>query len=155
MTISDLPCCQIYINKDGQWFHEGLEIIHRDIVLLLYRHLVVDAQGRYIIEWQGERCYVEVEDAPFVVRRVVFEGSATSREGRFLLYLNDDTREPLAPDTLSVGDANVLYCRVKDRSFPARFNRPAYYQLAEHIQAEGGAFILPLNGRKHVLCLEP
>ena len=126
-------------------------MIHRGIVLLLYRHLEVDARGRYVIEWQGKRCYVDVEDVPFVVQRVVFEGSGTSREDRFMLYLSDDTREPLAPDTLSVGDANVLYCRVKDRSFPARFNRPAYYQLADHIEAEEEGYALTLNGRKYVL----
>jgi hypothetical protein len=151
MTTADLPPCLITIDKEGRWFHEGREMIHRDIVLLLYQHLEVDAQGQYVIEWQGERCYVEVEDVPFVVRRVVFEGSSTSQEGRFLLSLSDDTQEPLAPETLSVGHANVLYCRVKDQSFPARFNRPAYYQLAEHIETEDGVYVLPLNGKKHVL----
>ena len=151
MTTTDLPPCLITIDKEGRWFHEGREIIHRDIVLLLYQHLEMDLLGRFVIEWQGERCYVEVEDVPFVVRRVLFEGSVTSQEGCFILYLSDDTQEPLAPETLSVGHANVLYCRVKDQSFPARFNRPAYYQLAEHIEAEDGVYVLPLNGRKHIL----
>ena len=155
MTNSDLPPCLITIDKEGRWFHEGLEMIHRDIVLLLYRHLEVDSQGCYVIEWQGERCYVEVEDAPFVVRRVVLEGPTASQEARFLLYLSDDTRESLMPDTLSVGNANVLYCRVKNQTFPARFNRPAYYQLAEHIEAQDGVYLLPLNGRKHVLQMDP
>ncbi len=154
MTTADLPPCLITIDKEGRWFHEGREMIHRDIVLLLYQHLEVDAQGRYIIEWQGERCFVEVEDVPFVVRRVVFEGSATIQEDRFLLYLSDDTQEPLAPETLSVGHANVLYCRVKNQSFRARFNRPAYYQLAEHVETEDGAYVLALNGKKHVLQME-
>ena len=155
MTTIELPPCLITIDKEGRWFHEGCEMIHRDIVLHLYRHLEVDAQGHYVIEWQGERCYVEIEDTPFVVRRVVFEGPTARQEARFLLYLSDDTQEALAPDTLSVGNGNVLYCRVKNQSFPARFTRPPYYQLAEHIETEDGVYLLPLNGRKYVLQMEP
>ena len=64
-----------------------------------------------------------------------------------MVSLSDDTEEELIPETLYLGEENVLYCRVKGGDFPARFNRAAYYQLAAHIEEEGG-FVLSINGRK-------
>ena len=74
--------------------------------------------------------------------------------GRFVLQLSDDTPEALRPDTLFVGQQNVLYCRVKGGTFPARFIRAAYYQLAQYVEEDDGAFYLPLNGRNHVIRAE-
>ncbi len=90
---------------------------------------------------------MDVEDTAFVVRRVSHVNEETGKRAGFVLNLSDDTEEELMPDTLYMGEANVLYCRVKAGEFPARFNRPAYYQLAAHIEEEGG-FVLPINGRK-------
>ena len=139
----------IFIDKEGRWYHEGAEMIRRDFIHLFYRNMELDSEGRYVINWRGERFRVDVEDTAFVVRRVVYEDGARTGNGRFVLNLSDDTEEELMPDTLCVGEDNVLYCRVKDRMFPARFNRAAYYQLAEHIEEENGSYYLPLNGEKH------
>jgi hypothetical protein len=51
-------------------------------------------------------------------------------------------REPLDARSLAIGAGEVLYCRVKAGSEPARFLRPAYYQLADRIAADGGEFVL-------------
>jgi uncharacterized protein len=147
-THSDLPPCGIYIDKEGTWYYKGLEMVHREFVLLFYHNLEMDPGGDYVINWQGSRCYVEVEDTPFVVRRASYQGNVAGPE-RFVLHLSDDTEETLEPDTLSVGREHVLYCRVKGRSFTARFSRPAYYAIARHVGEEDGRFYLPLNGLKH------
>jgi uncharacterized protein len=68
--ISDIPPCQISIDKEGRWFHKGAEMIHRETVRLFYEHMSLDPEGRYIIEWAGERCTVDAEDTAFVVRGV-------------------------------------------------------------------------------------
>jgi len=145
MIPNDIPPCLIYIDKEGRWFHNGAEMIHREFIRLFYQHIEIDPLGRYIISWRGERCYVEVEDTPFVVWRVICK----DRDSRFILYLSDDSQEDLKPDTLYVGEKNVLYCKVKDGTFSARFNRPSYYQLAEYIEEEGGRFFLPHDGEKY------
>ena len=124
-------------------------MIHRDFIRLFYKHMELNSQGRYVINWNGQRCWVDVEDTAFVVRRVSFKDGIQARNAQYLLHLSDDTREPLAPDTLFVGQDNVLYCKVKNRSFPARFVRAAYYQLAEYIEKEGEIYYLPLNGKKY------
>ncbi len=147
MIENDIPPCSILIDKEGRWFHKGLEMIRRDIIQLFYRNMLKDSKGRYIVAMAGEQCYVDVEDTPFVVWRTV---NAADRNGtRFTLVLSDDSKEDLDPETLEVGEKNVLYCKVRNGDFPARFSRPAYYQLAEYIEEENGDFLLPVNGRKY------
>ena len=146
---SDLPPCMIFIDKEGRWYHEGAEMIHRDFIRLFYKNMELDSEGRYVINWDGKRCRVDVEDTAFVVRRVMYQDGDRAGNARFVLSLSDDTEEDLIPDTIFIGEENVLYCRVKNRSFPARFNRAAYYQLAEYIEEENDSYYLPLNGRKY------
>ena len=151
MTENDIPPCLIYINKEGRWFYKGVEMIHRAFIRLFYQHMEIDSQGRYIINWGGDPCYVEVEDTPFVVRRTLFEDGDKANNSRFTLFLSDDTQEDLFPDTLFIGNDNVLYCRVKNRTFPARFDRAAYYQLAEHVEEENNEYFLTLNGERYFI----
>ena len=68
-----------------------------------------------------------------------------------MIFLSDDSQEELSPETLHVGSENILYCRVKQGVFPARFTRAAYYQLAEFIIEGDGGFYLPLKGEKHLI----
>jgi hypothetical protein len=143
-TAEDIPPCEIFIDKEGRWFHNGAEIVRRDIIRLFYANMQRDSWGRYVLHWHGSACSVEVEDTAFVVRR------ADGEESAFSLHLSDDSVEKLSPKTLSVGRENVLYCMVKDGRFPARFTRAAYYQLADHIEEEeGGGFFLRLGENKH------
>ncbi len=149
MPENDLPPCLIFIDKEGKWYHKGAEMIHREFIRLFYEQMRIDHLGRYVIEWQGTRCYVDVEDTPFVVRSVRFmDGGEESKSG-VVLYLSDDSQEDLIPDTVYVGKDDVLYCKVKQKTFPARFSRPAYYQFAEYIEEEDGDFVLILAGKKY------
>jgi hypothetical protein len=142
-----LPPCLIHIDKEGRWYHKGAEMIHREFIRLFYRNMTLDPHGRYVIHWKGERCEVEVEDTAYVVWRAIYQ--ERSGGSAFILTLSDDSQEALVPDTLYVGEANVLYCRVRKGAFPARFTRPAYYQLTPHVEEEQGVFYLPLGGEKH------
>jgi hypothetical protein len=154
--ISDdgIPPCHISIDREGRWYHLGVEMVHRDFIKLFYRHMGLDKSGRYVIDWAGDRCYVEVEDAPFVVQRAVFKDSDPGDPSRFILYLNDDSREALSPESLYQGKKDVLYCMVKEGRFPARFSRPAYYQLGAYVEEDTmGGFYLPLNGERY--CIGP
>ncbi len=125
----------IYIDKEGSWFHNGAPIIHREILQLFYQHLGLDQHGNYVIEFKNQVCRLDVEDTPFVVMRTDFVcGSNNEGTDGFMLHLIDNTKEVLAPETLSIGPEHVLYCRVRGGRFSARFSRPGYYQLAQHIR---------------------
>lgn len=144
-----LPPCLIFIDKEGRWYHKGAEMIHREFIRLFYQNMELDEDGRTIITWNDTRCYVDVEDTAFVVWGVSFKPGTEDRPSSFQISLSDDTEEPLAPETLRVGKDHVLYCKVKSGAFPARFNRAAYYQLAEFIEEDERGFFLALNGRKY------
>jgi len=147
----DIPPCFIHIDKDARWRYRGTEMVQREIIRLFYERLEIDSSGQYTIRMGNERCRVEVEDAAYVVRKVRYPAGALAEDAPILLLLSDDVYEPLAAETLYVGEKNVLYCMVKNRTFPARFSRPAYYQLAERIDEEAGSFFLRFGGKRNVI----
>jgi len=139
------PYCRLRIDKEGRWFNDDRELVHPAIYRYFNRCLRMDDRGRYVICTDDQMCAVEVEDAPFVVVRV--EGE---RED-IVVHLNDGAVEPLAMDGLWVGQDNVLYCKVKGGAFHARFLRPAYYQLAEFVEEEGGRFYIQRGGERYYI----
>ena len=78
--------------------------------------------------------YLDVDDAPFVVRSARWEGE------RAIMRLSDDSEEELAYDTLHLRGEQP-YCSVKGGRFDARVSTLAWNTLAERI--EDGK----LNGR--------
>ena len=134
----DLPPCTIFIDKEGNWFHEGQPMVRRDIIQLFYAHLTLNAAGEYVLEWRGQRCRMDVADTAFVVWGV----SPEPRGEALRLHLSDQSRETLRADTLRIGPDHVPYCRVKGAAFPARFNRAAYYQLAAFIEEDADGYVL-------------
>ncbi len=142
---NDLPPCLIYIDKEGRLWHQGAEMIHAGINSLMLEHITLE-DGRYIIEFRGQRCYVEVEDTALVVQRVSLD-----REGgsSLKILLSDGRTEELNPDLLWIGRDNVIYTKVRDGKLPARFLRQAYYQLAEFIEEVDGGYALKLGGKLH------
>lgn len=148
------PPCMIYVDKEGTWFHKGAPLIHRELLLFFYQCLYQDDEGRYIIRLKDQVCCLDVEDTPFVILRTEFS-AAGSDGGKdcFILHLIDDTREELEPETLSIGADNVLYCKIRGGRFTARFSRPSYYQLVEHVEEEPetGRYFLSLNKKQYYL----
>ena len=139
------PYGKIFINKEGKWFHEGVEITHERTLELFSRSIVKDPAGGYLLQVGAERAKIEVEDTPYIVRSVEFNN------GSVMLELNDKSSETLDPGSLQVGQKNVLYCRVKSGEFPARFLRPAYYQLMTRLEQDSKGFYLEIGGSKHYL----
>ena len=150
----DLPPCLIHVDKEGRLWHQGREMIHEGINRLLMAHVELDDRGRYIIDFNDQQCYVEVEDTFFVITRVDPIGQGDHRLKGLLVGLNDGSEETLVPDTLEQSEANILYAKVKEGRFPARFLRPAYYQLAEYLEEKNGKIILALDGEEYVLALK-
>ena len=143
----------IRIDKDGAWFYRDNEMLRKDIVHLFYRHLQRDQDGKYLIEMDGERVYLDVEDTPYVVKSVTCVFSKD--KGKDVVYLNmpDDSVDELDPTTLRVGTDNVLYGIMAGSGFEARFSRSSYYQLAERIEfeADGGKFVFCLNDYRYYI----
>jgi len=143
----------IRIDKEGRWFIQGEEITHRRTYLLYNKNLTRDESGRLLLRIGQETCPVEAEDAPFVVKTLDFLFSDSGKLMSLWLILNDETREPLDPPTLYIGDRNVPYCRVRGGMFAARFSRNAYQLLFPFIQhdAKGIRFFLTIDGKDYNL----
>lgn len=138
----------IRFGGDGHWYADGERIANRRIAALFSRHLHRAVDGSYRLRIADEEAPVMVDDTPYVVT-----GVDTDAVGAMCIELNDGTREALAPESLTVGADDVMYCRVKGGSEPARFLRPAYYQLARYIvhSDEGFVFAGP-QGRYRIGC---
>jgi hypothetical protein len=135
---------KISFRRDGNWYSDDERIDNPRIALLFSRSIKRDADGSYYLQVAEERAPITVEDTPYVVKAIE-EG-----DGGFTIVTNDDEHEPLDPATLEVGPENVLYCRVKRGTFPARFLRTAYYHLSNNFfPDEGGTFSLFAGGHRY------
>jgi uncharacterized protein len=142
----------IHVDTEGDWSYQGNKIIREDILAFFYEHLERASDNSYTINWRGQRCDLKVDDTPFVITRVDRELSREGSGESFLLAIKHVTApEALDPKSLWVGKDNVLYANIRSGRIPARFSRPAYYQLAEWIQEDAatGQFFLEINGERH------
>ncbi|MCF8043330.1 MAG: DUF1285 domain-containing protein [Desulfarculaceae bacterium] len=134
------PPCQIQVSTDGEMSSQGRPMVHPTIIQLIYDSVRLE-DGHYVITIDGQTCELEVADTFHVVKRVEFNDESA------VITLNDATSETLDPGSLSLGDDGIVYCRVKDGAFPARFGRAAYYQLADKIVEQGEGFALVLGDK--------
>ncbi len=142
----------IRIDKEGTWYYRGAEMLRKDIVYLLYRHLRIDESGRYLIDYNNERFYVDAEDTPFVIKAIY--RSISEEEGDAItILMPDGSREWLDPSTIRIGGDNTLYCTMTSRGFKARFSRASYYQIAEYIEseAEEDGYFISLNKHRYYI----
>jgi len=150
-----LPCA-IFIDREGDWYYQGSRMHRADMVSHLCQHMRRDeTSGLYIIQMGKQRCYLEVEDTPLVITGVSHtgQGERSSDEQMLLAIKYLEKGESLDPETLWVGKENVLYCKVTEEQIPARFLRPAYYQLAEfiHEDLEQKRFYLLVGGERYYI----
>ena len=80
---------RIYIDKEGNWYQDGIPILHRWTYLYNNKLLKRDEEGRYYLDEGSGRVYAYVEDTPFVVKMI------DKRQDGFFIILNDETEEKL------------------------------------------------------------
>src|SRR5579884_1920259 len=105
---------RIYIDKEGNWYQDGIPILHRWTYLYNNKLLRRDEEGRYYIDEGRGRVYAHVEDTPYVVKMI------DKRTDGLYLILNDETEEKLDFDTLWMDEENIPYTKVKNGEFEAR-----------------------------------
>jgi hypothetical protein len=126
----------ITFGRDGRWYCDGEIIPNRAICRLYARSMTIDPDGTARLQFGDDRATVRIEDTPWVV--VGVDGDS---ERGFSVRLNDESTEPLDVTSLRIGAEHVLYCRVKGRH-EARFLRPAYYALMQHVEPRGDGAVL-------------
>ncbi len=136
---------RFFIDKEGNWFQDGIKIRHRWTYLYNNKLLDRDEEGRYYVDEGSGKLYVRVEDTPFVVKMV------NKKDHVFYVVLNDETEERLDFGSFRIKSENIPYTRVKGGKFKARFTRPAYYELMKHAVKEGEEYFIEEDGEKYLL----
>ncbi|MGE5446416.1 MAG: hypothetical protein ACM3SR_17775 [Ignavibacteriales bacterium] len=136
---------RIYIDKEGNWYQDGIPILHRWTYLYNNKLLRRDEEGRYYIDEGRGRVYAHVEDTPYVVKMI-----DKRTEGLYLI-LNDETEEKLDFNALWMNEENIPYTKVKNGEFEARFSRPAYYEITKYLKQEGDKFYIEVEGTEYSL----
>jgi hypothetical protein len=136
---------RIYIDKEGNWYQDGIPILHRWTYLHNNKLLRRDEEGRYYVDEGRGRVYAHVEDTPFVVKMI------DKRDDGFYIILNDETEEKLDLNNLWINKENIPYTRVKNGEFDARFTRPAYYEFTKYLSQEGDKFYIEVDGKRYFL----
>lgn len=134
--------CRINIDKEGKWYYQGQEIVNPLVLEFFSNALERDEEGRYRIVLDQEICYLEVEDTPFVVASLRGEP-----ETGLSVLLNTGYLYELDPESLCIGDDNVMYCTLPE-GMKVRFSRAAYYALAMMMEEEENGDIILKTGDK-------
>jgi hypothetical protein len=122
----------IRLDRELRWFHDDELIEHPKIIEAFNTGLSPTDDGRFMLRFGNDWCFVQVEDAAYEVRAVHF-----LPEPR--VVLSDRTDEPLAIESLWLGSDGVLNCGVKQGRAKARFSRQAQADLGEHFEEKNGA----------------
>lgn len=137
--LSGLSLERITLDGEGRWWHEGDPIDNPRIVELFNRSIERTAGGTYVLHIAPFTYPIEVKDTPYFVRNIELAGDTVR------LQLSDGSEETLEGKSLRSLTGRGFYCAVKGGRFSARFSRPAYYALAEHIEEADGRFTLVLG----------
>jgi hypothetical protein len=147
--VSELPAGwklpDLRVDRDGDWYDEGVQVTHPGILANLRQNLRKDAEGYYI--QTRVRIPVKVDDAPWVITRIERRGDQLHG------VLNDGSEERIDPSTVRLGRGDVPYCVVKGGAFDARFSRAATFQLLAlaDYDEQSGRGALRLGGREYPL----
>ena len=146
---------EIRIDRDGVWYYRNVEMERKEIVQYFYQNLRRDDHGHYQIELNHEHCRILVEDVPYVVRSVSMGFPGADGQPGMVISLSDGSCEELDPETIRIGEKDVLYCRVKNSEYEARFSRQAYYQLVENINHDPhqDRYFITIGNRSYTLAV--
>ena len=65
---------EILIDKEGVWFHNGEKFTNEKIISFFGKSVNITADGDYVIHYGDYTYPLKVEDAPYFVTGVTFDG---------------------------------------------------------------------------------
>ena len=143
MTRQDRP--SLFIDKKLRWWHEGGEILHPRLLAFLQKRLRFDKEAKeFYIEDQSDRLKVQVEDVPFLVLDLEFQGQELQAT------LSNGEIKKLDPRSFQVGEDGGLYVRLNPEGYDVKLSRQAQARLLQKKLIEaGGQFFLWLENQTY------
>jgi len=131
------------LDTEGNLWHEGTLFEDPALLKFYMRKMEKTPEGKFKVLCQGETCFIEPQDVPYVILGIERKGDQVE------LIFPGNYREILDPATLYVGKENVLYCKVRDGAFEARFSRKPFWEITHWVeQGQDKKFFLNLGGEK-------
>jgi len=126
----------MWIARDGTWFHMGSPIGRQEMVRLFSTILRREPDGGYVLVTPVEKLDIAVEDAPFVAVEMKAEGEGRDASLAFRLNTGDlVTAGPEHPlRFVQADDGPRPYLRVRG-GLEALVVRSVYYDIAERALA--------------------
>lgn len=142
----------IVLDREGRFFHDGAHVTHPGMAKAFSSWLARHPEdGRYILNNGYDWTYVEVEDVPFFVLRVLPAGQAGGATAP-QIELSDGSIEALDPERLWLGPRDALYADVKEGAFQARFSRSAQLGLADLlVETDSGQVFFDFAGHRRAI----
>jgi hypothetical protein len=128
----------VHVLPDGAWRVGGFTVVHEPSLRYLKARLVFEEGGAFLVEG-SQRVPVEVNGPAFEVTALRLDPAA----GEAWVALDDGSEELLAPGALSLSDQTGRFeCLVREGRARAVLSRSAHQTLLEHVEEEGGGFVL-------------
>ncbi len=129
------------IDSEGNLSIKGSEITDPATLKFFMKHLEALPDGSFQVICMGEINRITAEDVPYVVQNISIHPE------RIELFFLGNYGETLDPSTLWIGKNHVLYCKIRNGNFSARFNRKSYWEIAQEVQQDSSEnFYLSLGG---------
>ncbi len=126
---------EMWIARDGTWYHQGSPIGRPAMVRLFSTILRREPDGGFVLVTPAEKLDIAVEDAPFIAVELRSEGDGEARNLAFRLNTGDVVvAGPEHPLRFEAGPHPYVEVR---RGLDALVARPVYYELAEIALSEG------------------
>lgn len=123
----------IWIARDGTWFHQGTPIGRRELVRLFSTILRKDDDGYHLVT-PAEKMRIGVEDAPFLAVLLDARGAGRKQQLVFTTNVGDEiiagNEHRLRVEIAAKTNEPSPYVHLRGR-LEARISRNVFYQLVE------------------------
>lgn len=123
---------ELFLNREGEWFHEGTRFTHKKLAQLFHRSIQWDEElEQYVLRIGRGRATFSHEGY------VRFITSLTEEHNSLTAHFADQTTCPLLPEQLCMTSSPSASFVLNVTSYPpARFTRTAHQQLLQHAESE-------------------
>lgn len=133
------------LDRELAWWHDGERIAHPKIIEAFNRGVRVRPDGRYVLEFAHDWCFLEVEDCGFAVLAIA-EVPGPGLAAR----LSDGTVERLELTTLAVDVDGALTVGVKQGLGRARLTRTVHLELGQRLVAQVDGTVVAMVGAQQL-----
>ncbi|MBC2725431.1 DUF1285 domain-containing protein [Desulfosporosinus sp.] len=130
--MNNLRAPELFIDKNGQWYTDGVLMINKEIIKLFASHLKKDGYDKYHIDWQNQLYPVLVEDAPLFVQ------SLTEQAGLPIIQLYDGRTFPLPSGSIWIKN-NIPYISLFWKR-DTKLSHSSYCELCKNLIEKDGRY---------------